>query len=267
MKEQEVEINNSILFEFQRYVRGEMTKREEYTFQKNIRKDEYAEAAIEGFTDVPEEDKSIFPTFAEDEEERKTRNRKRLVYSVVASIIILLIATSAYLVIEKKIPVGEFKLFKNLKSGIPPVFPVVTDSTQVAEFEASESMAWMAIPDIRNVPRLPGIVSDSTPIEAIVNSEQTKQADLLSTTNTTDSSGFSNSSKIAPVSGSNLQINSDTAALKRNETGTSDYDSSHQTAIGQTGYTYAQPVNGLKSPSWKPAENNGKVTEDEKKIK
>ena len=76
MKEQEIEISNSILFEFQRYVRGEMTKREEFTFQKNIRKDLYAEAAIEGFTEIPEEEPSFFTNLAEEEEEKRIRNRK-----------------------------------------------------------------------------------------------------------------------------------------------------------------------------------------------
>ena len=107
MKEQEVEISNSILFEFQRYVRGEMTKREEFTFQKNIRKDQYADAAIEGFTEIPEEEIPFFTNLAEEEEEKRIRTRKRLIYSIIASVIILIIATSAYLVVEKKITVRQ----------------------------------------------------------------------------------------------------------------------------------------------------------------
>lgn len=231
MKEQEIEITNSILFDFQRYVRGEMTKREEFTFQKNIRKDLYAEAAIVGFTEIPEEDKSFFPTLAEEEQERKTRSRKRLIYSIIASLIILLIATSAYLVVEKKISVGEFKPFKHLKSAIPPIFPVITDSAQVAEFHATESMVQLTIPDIRDVPEIP----------VMVNSDQTGGTEILSTP--ADSETL-NTAQADAVLISNPQINSETTSDVKVETGEMVSGTDNLTDSGPTGYVAPQPVNG-----------------------
>jgi len=313
MKEQEIEITNSILFDFQRYVRGEMTKREEFTFQKNIRKDLYAEAAIVGFTEVPEEDKSFFPTLAEEEEERKTRSRKKLVYSIIASVIILLVATSAYLLVEKKLPIGEFKPFKHLKSGIPPVFPVVSDSSQVAEFQTAESMAQITIPDIRTVPEIP----------AIVNPEQSGMTESLTVT---EDQVAPEMVQVDPASVTNPENNADSSSAVRNEAGGIVSGTDTQKSSGPTGYVSPQPLNGdnaftkyieenirkpqtladgqnavavvsfvvkttgnvdgikvlsspgeeytaeairliKEGPAWKPAENNGRIIEDEKMLR
>lgn len=221
-----------------------MTKREEFTFQKNIRKDIYAEAAIEGFTEVPPEEKSFFPTLAEEEEERKTKTRKRLVYTIIASVIIILIATSAYLVVEKKISVGQFRPFKFLTSQIPAVLPVVTDSDQIAAFSNAESMAQMTIPDIKSVPVLPGIVPDPAKSSAIADSLVTENNIILATTATSDQS---NTLQSAPVSDPGTLIITDAPADAKNETGTSGNGSSDQSGIGQTGYVSPQPVTGNNS--------------------
>jgi len=220
MKEQEIEISNSILFEFQRYVRGEMTKREEFTFQKNIRKDLYAEAAIEGFTEVPEEEPSIFTNLAEEEEEKRIRNRKRLIYSIVASVIILIVATSAYLVVEKKITVKQFRPFKFLNSGTPAVIKTVTDQVQIAGFQAFESMSPMTIPDIKTVPVLPADAPDPATAAVMADSLNTGGNEILATAAVADTSvtmpdatvETSVTNPADTVSGLDLQIKADTTA-------------------------------------------------------
>lgn len=209
MKEQEIEISNSIFFDFQRYVRGEMTKREEFTFQKNIRKDHYAEAAIEGFTEVPEEETSFFTNLAEEEEEKRIRNRKRLIYSIVASVIILVVATSAYLVVEKKITVKQFRPLKFLNSGTPALVKAVTNQVQIAGFQAFESMSQMTIPDIRTVPVLPGIVPDPATATVMADSLNTEENEILATAATADTSA---TVQAASVSGSDIQNKADTTA-------------------------------------------------------
>ncbi len=40
------------LSEFERYVRGEMTKREENTFQRKLQRDPFAEEAADGFSEI-----------------------------------------------------------------------------------------------------------------------------------------------------------------------------------------------------------------------
>ena len=209
MKEQEIEISNSILFEFQRYVRGEMTKREEFTFQKNIRKDLYAEAAIEGFTEVPEEEPSFFTNMAEEEEEKRIRNRKRLIYSIVASVIILIVATSAYLVVEKKITVRQFRPLKFLNSGTPAIVKTVNDQIQIAGFQAFESMSRMTIPDIRTAPVLPAIVPDPAPATVMADSLNTGRNEVLATAAIADTTV---TMPADTVSGSVLQNKADTTA-------------------------------------------------------
>jgi len=209
MKEQEIEISNSILFEFQRYVRGEMTKREEFTFQKNIRKDHYAEAAIEGFSEVPEEEISFFTNLAEEEEEKRIRNRKRLIYSIVASVIILIVATSAYLVVEKKITVRQFRPLKFLNSGTPALVKTVNDQIQIAGFQAFESMSQMTIPDIRTVPVLPGIVPDPATATVMADSINTGRNEVLATAAIADTTV---TMPADTVSGSVLQNKADTTA-------------------------------------------------------
>ncbi|HBE41500.1 MAG TPA: hypothetical protein DDW27_09905 [Bacteroidales bacterium] len=320
MKEQEVEISNSILFEFQRYVRGEMTKREEFTFQKNIRKDLYAEAAIEGFTELPEEETSFFTNLAEEEEEKRMRSRKRLIYSIVASVIILLIATSAYLVVEKKITVKQFRPFKFLNSGIPAVVHVVTDPGQIAGYQKFESTAWMSIPDIRSVPELPAIVPD--PATGGMVDPMIDGGNSMLATAASDSSG---AGQVTPVSGSDIQRIADTTAAL-NKSSAKGYGSADHQSAGHAGYVAPQPVTGntdftkyieenlrkpetlpegenavavvsfvvrttgnidsikvlsspgeeytaeairiiKEGPAWKPAENNGRVIEDEKMLR
>jgi len=323
MKEQEIEITNSILFEFQRYVRGEMTKREEFTFQKNIRKDVYAEAAIEGFTELPEEETSFFMNLAEEEEEKRIRSRKRLIYSIVASVVILLIAPSAYLVVEKKITVREFKPFKFFSSlnSTPVVLKAVTDPSQLTGFHEFESMAGMLIPDIRSVPELPAIVPD--PATAVMaDTLSTGNNDMLATASVSDSSGMG---QAVTVSGSDIQESSDTTASV-NQSTTKGYGSADQSSAGPVGYVAPQPITGnngftryieenlrkpetlaegenavavvsflvrttgnidsikvlsspgeeytaeairiiKEGPAWKPAENNGRVIDDEKMLR
>ena len=220
MKEQEIEISNSILFEFQRYVRGEMTKREEYTFQKNIRKDLYAEAAIEGFTDIPEEGVSFFTNLAEEEEEKRIRSRRLLIYSIVASVIILLVATSAYLVVEKKITIRQFRPLKFLNSGVPAVLKAVTNQAQIAGFLEFESMAQMTIPDIRTTSVLPAIVPDPATGTVMADSLRNGGNEILTTAAIDDTSikeqvaaaDTSATVQAAPVSGSDLQNKADTTA-------------------------------------------------------
>ena len=220
MKEQEIEISNSILFEFQRYVRGEMTKREEFTFQKNIRKDLYAEAAIEGFTEVPEEEPSFFTNMAEEEEEKRIRNRKRLIYSIIASVIILIVATSAYLVVEKKITVRQFRPLKFLNSGTPALVKTVNDQIQIAGFQAFESMSQMTIPDIRTVPVLPADATDPATTAVIADSLDPEGNDIPATAAVSDTSvtmpdatvDTSGKMPADTVSGFNLLNKTDTTA-------------------------------------------------------
>ncbi|HOS71292.1 MAG TPA: energy transducer TonB [Bacteroidales bacterium] len=244
MKEQDVEITNSILFEFQRYVRGEMTKREEFTFQKNIRKDQYADAAIVGFADVPEEEIPFFTNFAEEEEEKRIKSKKRLIYSIIASVIILLIATSAYLVAEKKLSVKQFKPFRFLHSSLPAapvVLPVIKDNQQIAAFQQAESMASLAIPDIRTLPPPPEIIPDPEILPLAGDSFSGDNSELLATDNVTDSSAIQDQTVLTARAGSG-----DSPDIIAGSTAAGE-ESAGQAGNDQGGYIAPQPVNGDNS--------------------
>jgi len=301
-----------------------MTKREEFTFQKNIRKDQYAEAAIEGFTDVPEEEVPFFTNLAEEEEEKRIRSKKRLIYSIIASVLILIIATSAYLVVEKKISVKQFKPFKFLNSGIPAtpaILPVVTDQQQIDAFKEAESMAGLTIPDIKTIPLLPGIIPDPATVTMPADTLSSSDNQMPATVNTTDTPEMINQYQAG------LQPASDSSsAASGRETEISGYGSAEQGENIQQGYVAPQPVNGdngfnryieenmrkpqtmtegenavavvsfvvkttgnidgikvlsspgeeytaeairliKEGPAWKPAENNGRIIEDQKMLR
>lgn len=252
MKEQDVEISNSILFEFQRYVRGEMTKREEFTFQKNIRKDQYADAAIVGFADVPEEEIPFFTDFAEEEEEKRIKSKKRLIYSIIASVIILVIATSAYLVAEKKFSVKQFKPFRFLHSGLPAapaVLPVIADNQQVAAFQEAESMASLAMPDIRTMPPPPDIIPDPEVLPPAGDSLSDENNEALAADNASDTSAIQDQAVLTAMTGneSSPDISAESAA--------SADGSAEPAGNDQAGYIAPQPVNGDNSFSRYLAEN------------
>ncbi|NLN30752.1 MAG: hypothetical protein GX158_05885 [Bacteroidales bacterium] len=244
MKEQEVEISNSILFEFQRYVRGEMTKREEFTFQKNIRKDQYADAAIVGFADVPVEEIPFFTNFAEEEEEKRIKSKKRLAYSIIASVIILLIATSAYLMAEKKFSVKQFKPLRFLQGGFPAapaILPVITDDQELTAFQEAESMASLAIPDIRTMPPPPDIIPEPEGLLPAGELLSDENSELLAEDNMADTSAMDDQNVLTA-----LGTSEDSPDITAESTVAGE-ESAEPAGNDQAGYIAPQPVNGDNS--------------------
>jgi TonB family protein len=109
MKEKN-ENKNSALSEFQRYIRGEMTKREENAFQRKLQRDPFADEAAEGYS-------GISPREAADDIGRlvkklkyRIRGRQRIVfYRIAASIAVLMILSSVYLIIRQTRPADKIR--------------------------------------------------------------------------------------------------------------------------------------------------------------
>lgn len=99
--------NKNELPEFLRYVRGEMTKREENAFQRKLQKDPFADEASEGL-------KEIDPRLAEKDIQKlgkRLKNRifqkqRVLWYRIAASVAVLAILSSIIIIVSKKKP-GE----------------------------------------------------------------------------------------------------------------------------------------------------------------
>ncbi len=92
---------NGFISEFQRYIRGEMTKKEENAFQRKLRTDLYAEGVIEGFSDD-------LPWVANgnlDHSGKKFKKSfkpgKRVYYIVAATVAVLIIVSSVFLILER----------------------------------------------------------------------------------------------------------------------------------------------------------------------
>jgi TonB family protein len=97
--------NKSDLSEFLRYVRGEMTKREEHAFQRKLQKDPFAEEASEGL-------EGIDPGLAEKDilklrkqVKKRTSGKQRVLwYRIAASVAILMILSSIFIIVNKGKP-------------------------------------------------------------------------------------------------------------------------------------------------------------------
>ncbi len=97
--------NKSDLSEFLRYVRGEMTKREEHAFQRNLQKDPLAEEASEGFEEID-------PGRAEKDILKLRKRVKRRIsgkqgvlwYRIAASVAVLMILSSIFIIVNKRKP-------------------------------------------------------------------------------------------------------------------------------------------------------------------
>ncbi len=97
--------NKTKVSEFIRYVRGEMTKREENAFQRELQKDPFAEEADEGFSLITsEEAESDIRTL---QNRLKGRVRKRsnvIIYRIAASVAVLMIISAIFVITRRHEP-------------------------------------------------------------------------------------------------------------------------------------------------------------------
>lgn len=100
--------NKSDLSEFLRYVRGEMTKREEHAFQRKLQKDPFAEEASEGFgeTDPGLAERDILKL--RKQVKKRTSGKQRVLwYRIAASVAILMILSSIFIIVNKRKPTEQ----------------------------------------------------------------------------------------------------------------------------------------------------------------
>jgi hypothetical protein len=125
----------SSLSEFQRYIRGEMTKREENSFLRKFKNDPFAEEAVVNFS-------GISPQEAVDDKDtpgkhlkKWIKSRKRMVlFSAAALVSVLVIISSVFIILDKNRTAKQLN-----KDVVKPVPPEVTDSNQITGFLLAES--------------------------------------------------------------------------------------------------------------------------------
>jgi hypothetical protein len=159
MKEKNKNKNNT-LSDFIRYTRGEMTKREENAFQRKLQKDPFAEEATEGFSQIsPREAADDLDRLGKLLKKRISPRQRTIYYSIAASVAVLMIISSVYLIVERKIPARQLS-----KAIVNPVLQEkVTDSNPSTESPVAESKNEMAA--VENVPEQ--VITDDK-IEAVI---------------------------------------------------------------------------------------------------
>jgi TonB family protein len=142
---------NDTLSDFIRYTRGEMSKREENSFQRKLQKDPFAAEAAEGFSEIS-------PREADDDLKRlgkKLKNRikpgqRKVYYRSAASVAVLMIISSVFLYVERNKPARQLS-----QEAVKPAPPEKTtdskDLVAAPEKEAEKQVANgtkdAAIPD------------------------------------------------------------------------------------------------------------------------
>jgi TonB family protein len=118
---------NSSLSDYQRYIRGEMTKREENSFLRKFQDDPFAEKTTVSFS-------GISPRGAADDKDSPVKllkkwviSRKRIVLFSAAALGVVVMIISSIIIISDKNRTSKQLTIDNLK----PVLPEVTDSNHI----------------------------------------------------------------------------------------------------------------------------------------
>lgn len=155
----------SSLSEFQRYTRGEMTKKEENAFQKKLQNDPFTEEVMEGFSGISplETDDAFVPSSIQ--LKKQTNSGKKIAsYATAASAAGLVIFASVYIILDRNKPATQPS--GNIAKSVPLE---VTDSTQITEFLLAESKYIPDIPKIEPGQGFTNDIIDTATIAAIEN--------------------------------------------------------------------------------------------------
>ncbi|MFH0842154.1 MAG: carboxypeptidase-like regulatory domain-containing protein [Bacteroidota bacterium] len=100
--------NKSELTGFARYIRGEMSKREENAFQRKLQKDPFADEAEEGLSRISTDEALTDISMLQKRlGKRVSGSRKMVFYRIAASVAVLMIISSVFIIINRTRPVRE----------------------------------------------------------------------------------------------------------------------------------------------------------------
>jgi hypothetical protein len=127
------------LTDFIRYIRGEMTKREENNFQRYLQKDPFAEEAGEGFSQLsPDELENDLDILGKKIKKRTERKQKYIYYRIAASIAVLMIISSVFIISTRNRT--ERELSKSAVSETPMEIPVSTGIEEKSEDKEAKAV-------------------------------------------------------------------------------------------------------------------------------
>ena len=121
---------------FLRYKKGEMTGEERNSFERELQRDSFAEEAAEGFEEVTSEVLGRDISRLEEKLRKRTSGRTRLIiYRIAASIAVLMIISSVFLVLENKsgtseqLAVSDTGVVLEISESQPVTKPKIEDKT------------------------------------------------------------------------------------------------------------------------------------------
>ncbi len=187
MKE-EKDRNTRDVSDFHRYVRGEMTKRQENAFQRKLQRDPFEAEAVEGLETLkPDESMEDISKLERRLDSRISRRKKYILYRIAASVAVLMIISSIFLVVNRKdkaVDVGGIPAPAIVaeKSESAPVSIPEEKSTGKETIDTRETVqpgvmeepkAEIALTDVPDeVKNEPGVVIEPADVKGIAAEEQ-----------------------------------------------------------------------------------------------
>ncbi|MCJ7447248.1 MAG: carboxypeptidase-like regulatory domain-containing protein [Bacteroidales bacterium] len=148
----------STLSEFIRYTRGEMTSREENAFQRKLQKDPFAEEATEGFSEISHQEADKDLERLGKRLKNRIRGRNRIIYyRIAASVAVLMIISSVFLIIQRYKPVRQLS-----ETIVTPSASEKTDAITLTEPLVAESKSETAVPEMEAEQEITDSLADTT---------------------------------------------------------------------------------------------------------
>ena len=153
------------LSEFERYIRGEMTNREENAFQRNLQRDPFAAEATEGFSEISSRESTEDMDRLEKKlKERIKPARRVLYYRIAASVAVLMAISSVFVIVERN------RSFRQLsESTVTTPAPAKADAIQMNEPPIAESKNETVVQEAVTVPVIANEQADAPkPAEKVI---------------------------------------------------------------------------------------------------
>jgi TonB family protein len=143
--------DKSRLSDFSRYIRGEMTKKEENAFQRELQRDPFAAEAADGLAQISPDEAMADMKILEKRLKKRISGRERVMYyRIAASIAVLMIISSVFIIINRNKPAGE--LSKKAAIQTPVEMPESETIKEQPEKNKNEAQVGTGAEKPENIP-------------------------------------------------------------------------------------------------------------------
>jgi outer membrane biosynthesis protein TonB len=247
------------LTEFERYIRGEMTKREENAFQRKLQRDPFAGEATEGFSEISSRESTEDMNRLEKKlKERIKPARRVLYYRIAASVAVLMVISSVFVIVERN------RSFRQLSENtLTPPAPAKADTIQMNEPLIAESKSEAVVQQAVTEPEIADKPANAPkPAEKVIAASadttkflaMAKEKEAAKYVTADEVAAPAAASRMAEVSGMNasgrkMQIEPDSTVQDRTETVLVGYGMAKKTdaKAEHTSFMAPQPVTGTNN--------------------